>query len=135
VPTFEGNIGAPTTFADNDPYRQGQRFNDFMTNNVHKTVYLFLFLDEEQTRDFARGFKNPDEYNRIYFYVKNDYSRDEMGNGNEYLVHLPVDRTKWRFEWLEKAGRLAGYFRIWCVSGPRQGSYSVNLRPVEEFNE
>jgi S1-C subfamily serine protease len=70
--TFEGSIGSP---GPREKPTQGGDFNKFMKRNNGKVVYLFVFLDQEQKLDFEQGLSKPDEYNRITFTVKDDYSK------------------------------------------------------------
>ncbi len=128
VPTFEGSIGAP---GPRQLPTQGNKFNKFMLKHRGKIVYLFVFLDEEQRRDFAAGLAKPDEYNRIIFTVSDDYLKKPTDStGCEYLIHLPAKARDYKFEYLKQAGRLSGYFKIWDINGPRQGYMSINLRAV-----
>jgi hypothetical protein len=126
-PTFEDFVGALSTGGQRTNSRM---FNQFMRKNKGKIVYLFIFFDEKQQIDFDRDLSNPDEYNRIIFSVKDDYIND-FSTGAEYLIHLPKDTKIYYFEYIKSVGRLSGYFKIWNISGPRQGFFSINLRPVK----
>ena len=95
-----------------------------MFENENKVIYLLIFLDSEQDEEI----KELDEFNRRIFSVV--YKNDEGFNeGNEYLIHLTNDNEKY-FEYNQNAMRLSGYFKIWDINGPRQGLFSINLRPV-----
>jgi hypothetical protein len=127
--TFEGSIGSP---GSREEPTQGGDFNKFMKRNNGKVVYLFVFLDQEQKLDFERGLFKPDEYNRITITVKDDYSKISYIDftGCEYLIHLPLKKANYYFQYIKEAGRLSGCFKIWAISGPRHGFLSINLRPI-----
>jgi len=105
---------------------QGRKFNDFMLNQEDKTIYLSVYLTEEMIGDVTRG---KDDYDRIVFTVQNNYDEFSTG-GTEYLIHVS-GKAPQGFEFNPKTGKLAGYFKVWGINGPRQGYMSVNLRPVK----
>jgi hypothetical protein len=127
---YEGSIGSP---GPREQPTQGGDFNRFMKMNEGSVVSLFVFLDQEQQSDFERGIANPDEYNRIIFSVRDDYSGINSIDSTEtkYLIHLPSSKKEdFHFEYIKGAGILSGCFKICDLSGPRQGILSINLRPV-----
>lgn len=131
VPRFGGYIGAPDS---REQPTEAQEFNKFMLSNKGKVVYLSVFLDSEQKADFESGLEKPDARNRIIFLVRNDYSKNELFEGNEYLIHLPANIKDYQFEYIPATGNLAGYFKIFNINGPRQGTTSVNLQPSIQPN-
>lgn len=122
--SFEGYVGREGYYTQNS---EAEKFFDFMVNNNGKIVYLMLYLDDVQDVDFVEGQRSKD--GRIIFSA---IFKDLEGynSGAEYLIHFTNTNIKY-FEYNTEAKRLDGYFKIWDINGPRQGLFSINLRPVK----
>lgn len=121
--SFEGYVGKEDYYSQNN---EAQMFCNFMAKNEGNIVYLMLFLDDEQNLDILRP---KDEYSRLIFTVKHKEDENYI-QGAEYLIHL-TKSNKYYYDYNESAKRIDGYFKIWNLSGPHQGLYSINLRPVK----
>lgn len=122
--SFEGYIGRNGYYTQNS---EAEKFFDFMLDNDGKIVYLMIYLDDEQETDFLEGQSSKD--GRIVFSA---IFKDKEGynSGAEYLIHFTKTNKNY-FEYNSSAKRLDGYFKIWDINGPRQGLFSINLRPVK----
>lgn len=123
TPSFAGFVGLEQYSTQKSDAKE---FNDFMFENDGKVVYLLIFLDTQQDEEM----KVIDEYDRKTFSVV--YKNNEGFNeGAEYLIHITKDNEEF-YEYNKDAMMLSGYFKIWDINGPRQGLFSINLRPVKE---
>ena len=105
----------------------GEEFNNTMHSYLNKTVYLSITLSEEITKDLNL---EPDDFGRIIFTVKDDMDLPGLETGGaEYLVHLSKS-DKIPFDIKNNVAQLSGYFKIYNINGPRQGYFSINMRPV-----
>ena len=116
--SFEGYIGRDNSV-------DAENFFNFMMTNNNKIVYLKIFLDDDQDVDIS---KEDYDFGRIIF-TATYKDKDGFNAGAEYLIHCTKVNKNY-FDYNKVAKRLDGYFKIWNISGPHQGVYSINLRPI-----
>ena len=111
--------------SDSGNKKNGAKFNKFMLSNEGKTVFLSIYLDDDEIKNFRNP---PGELGAIVFTIS-DISGDIFEGGAEYLVQLPKGSSK-KYEINKRNGKLTGYFEVYGVNGPRQGYLSISLGSV-----
>jgi hypothetical protein len=93
-------------------------FGRLMTRIVPLFLYLDVTLEAEQDRDLAGG---PDKHGNVFFSVKGDQEEEQ------FMLHIgKAPLNTW---YSAKTKKLTGFWEIYSVEGPYQGSMVVAMRP------
>lgn len=115
LPKFEGQIQA---FNSKDDYKDDGKLFKFFCDNELKVVQLDIwpyYNDKQLTEDSFNQFSTPKFISL-------------------YDIEILIDSKKsddFFFDGRQSSRRIAGYFKIVGISGPRQGIMSIWLKPVD----
>ncbi|MBF0320033.1 MAG: hypothetical protein HQL01_09580 [Nitrospirae bacterium] len=128
IKSYKGSVGPYSWEKDLTNYKDGEIFNDFMFRQVGKIVHLDIGLNEQQSTAMAEPYST--EKNTVtYLFHVNDNWANQHPPGTEYLITIyPGDDFYLAGRPADK--HLSGYFKVLGISGPRQGTMSIALRPV-----
>jgi len=129
IPRFEGQI-KPISKRDykdeKKPFLKGDKFNEFMSKNEGKIVYLDIwpyYTDEDLDMKEFDMFAIP----KIFSVYNVPYEFDT--GGFEYIIK-GGSSDDFFFDGRQSARRIFGHFKILGIIGPQQGFFSVTIKPV-----